>query len=286
MKLAGVRVVVTGSSQGLGLAIAEAFLREGASVLICARHEPALTGALASLKEKAAGRVYAARCDIAIEKDVEALAREADIQLGGADVLVANAGVQGPIGALDAVDWEDWVRAIQTNLVGTAYSCRVFLPLLKQSAHGKILLLSGGGATRPMPFMSAYAASKAAIVRFGETLAEELKPLGIDVNMVAPGALNTRMLFEVLTAGPERAGETLYRAKLKQLESGGMPLALSAELCVHLAAGSAGITGKLISAQWDPWPRLAEFKDALMASDIYTLRRIIPAERGQDWDPS
>jgi 3-oxoacyl-[acyl-carrier protein] reductase len=147
------------------------------------------------------------------------------------------------------------------------------------------VILSGGGATKPLPFLSAYAASKAGIVRFGETLAEEVKRFGIDVNLVAPGALNTRLLDEVLEAGPERVGEAFYASALKQRDSGGTPLEYGANLSVHLASSAGdGVSGRLISAQWDPWPRIEELRDELMASDIYTLRRIVPAERGKNWD--
>jgi len=284
LKLSGKRAVVTGASQGLGYSIAAAFLREGASVLICARNASDLAQATRQLTI-APGRVHAMVCDIAAETDVDALAREAQSRLGGVDVFVANAGIYGPKGAIEDVDWNHWIDAIRINLIGTVYCCRAFLPLLKQSPRGKILILSGGGATKPLPYLSAYAASKAGIVRFGETLAEELKSFGIDVNLIAPGALNTRMLEEVLAAGPTHVGETFYAAALKQRDSGGTPLECGASLCVHLAsAATDGITGRLISAQWDPWRRLDDFKDELALSDIYTLRRIIPADRGKDWD--
>jgi 3-oxoacyl-[acyl-carrier protein] reductase len=224
-------------------------------------------------------------CNIAAEADVDELAREAAVRLGGVDILVANAGVYGPKGALEDVDWVKWVEAIQVNLIGTVYCCRAFLPILKRAQHGKIVILSGGGATKPLPFLSAYAASKAGIVRFGETLAEEVKPFGIDVNLIAPGALNTRLLDEVLDAGPEKVGEAFYRSALKQHAMGGTPLECGANLCVHLASRAGdGISGRLISALWDPWRRIEELKEELMASDIYTLRRIVPAERGKNWD--
>lgn len=285
MKLVDKRAVITGASQGLGRRIAEAFLLEGASVLICARSSEELERARNSLDQTAPGRVHAMVCDIAVEADVDGLAREAEMRLGGVDILVANAGVYGPKGAIEDVDWVNWVEAIQINLIGTVYCCRAFMPFLKRAQHGKIVILSGGGATKPLPFLSAYAASKAGIVRFGETLAEEVKPFGIDVNLVAPGALNTRLLNEVLEAGPERVGEAFYKAALKQREAGGTPLEYGANLCVHLASSAGdGVSGRLISAQWDPWSRIEELKDELMASDIYTLRRIVPAERGKNWD--
>lgn len=290
MKLEGKRAIVTGASHGLGLAISEAFLREGASILVCARGAEDLKRACATLERTAPGRVHGKICDVANASEVDALAGLAESLLGGVDILVANAGVYGPKGGIEDVDWVEWVQAVHINLIGTVYCCRAFLPLLKlasggKTSRGKVLILSGGGATKPLPFLSAYAASKAGIVRFGETLAEEVKPFRVDVNMIAPGALNTRLLDEVLAAGPERVGEPFYKAALKQQESGGTPLELGAELCVFLASEAAdGVTGRLFSAQWDPWRRLGEFMHELEGTDIFTLRRIVPADRGKHWD--
>jgi NAD(P)-dependent dehydrogenase (short-subunit alcohol dehydrogenase family) len=131
--------------------------------------------------------------------------------------------------------------------------------------------------------ISAYAASKAAVVRLMETLAEELREYAIDVNAIAPGALNTRLLDEAIEAGPEKVGEEFYRRALKQKDSGGVPLDKGARVAVYLAsAQSNGITGKLISAQWDPWETLHDHL-AELQSDIYTLRRIVPEDRGKSW---
>lgn len=285
MKLLGKRAVVTGASQGLGLAIARVFLAEGASVLICARNPAELEAAREDLSREHPGRVFAERCDVAREEDVDEFAATAERLLGGVDILVCNAGVYGPKGAIDTVDWAAWVGAIQINLTGTVYCCRAFLPLLRQAARGKVLIISGGGATKPLPNLSAYAASKAGVVRFAETLAEELKPEGIDVNTIAPGALNTRLLDEILEAGPGTVGASFYESAIRQRDSGGTPPELGGKLCAYLASPAGdGITGRLISAQWDPWERMERFKDDLKATDVYTLRRIVPAERGKTWE--
>lgn len=284
MKLLGKRAVVTGASQGLGRNIAKLFSKEGADVLICARNARDLEIARTEILAEAQGRVLVETANIGVEADVKKLVERAAEGLGGLDVLVCNAGVYGPKGAIDELNWESWVEAIQINLFGTVLCCRSFLPLLRESKRGKIILLSGGGATKPLPFLSAYAASKAATVRFGETLAEELRPSGIDVNSVAPGALNTRMLQEVLDAGPEKVGAAFYEASIKQRDSGGTPLELGANLCLYLASDeSDGITGKLLSAAWDPWQQLHQHRQELAETDVYTLRRIVPRERGFPW---
>jgi NAD(P)-dependent dehydrogenase (short-subunit alcohol dehydrogenase family) len=277
------RVLVTGASQGLGFEIARAFAQTGADVAICARDAVRLADAAARLRrDNPAVDIADHVTDVGRESDVDALVAAVARQFGGLDVLVVNAGVYGPKGAIDDVVWSEWVDAIRINLLGAVYCTRCALPLLRRSRRGKIIILSGGGATKPLPFISAYAASKAGIVRFGETLAEEVRG-EIDVNMVAPGALNTRLLDEVLLAGPAVLGEAFHAAARKQAEVGGTPLRVGAELCVFLASAAAdGITGKLISAPWDPWPRFAGEKERL-DGDVYTLRRIVPEERGWSW---
>jgi len=273
--LAGRRALITGASQGLGLEIAREYVRAGAHVVICARGEDALRAAAAEL-----GDVPFMVADVV--DDSEALVAFAVERLGGLDVLVNNAGVYGPKGAIADVDLAEWKRAIEINLYGSVLPVRAAVPHLRASERGKVVQLSGGGATAPLPFLSAYAASKAATVRFMETLAGEEPE--IDVNAIAPGALNTRMLDEVLEAGPEAVGEAFYAKALKQRDSGGTPLTRGAALAVYLGSrASDGITGRLLSAVWDPWETLHERAGDLDGTDIYTLRRIIPAERGQGW---
>jgi NAD(P)-dependent dehydrogenase (short-subunit alcohol dehydrogenase family) len=286
MKLAERLAVVTGASQGLGFSIAQSFIDEGASVLMCARSAGDLEEAAGRLRRTAApgAKVLAERCDVSSEADVGRMAEVVKTQFGKLDILVSNAGVQGPKGATEEVDWGAWSQTISINLLGTVLCCRGLLPLLRKSTRGKILLLSGGGATKPMPFFSAYAAAKAAVVRFGETLAEELREAGIDVNSIAPGAMNTRMLEEVLAAGPEKVGQPYYEASLRQKQSGGAPVERAADLCLYLASSEGdGITGKLISAVWDPWPEFDSHRQDLQKTDVYTLRRIVPGDRGLPW---
>ncbi|MCX6595128.1 MAG: SDR family oxidoreductase [Acidobacteria bacterium] len=278
-------VVITGASQGFGLALARLCLTAGAKVLICGRTESDLMAAAGELETVGAGRVYAQRCDISSEEDVRELAATAERQFGLIDALVCNAAIQGPIGPFHHTEWSEWVRAIEVNLLGTAHCCHTFIPLLLKSPKGKILMLSGGGATKSRPFLSAYAASKVAIVRFGETLADELKSAGIDVNVIAPGAMNTRMLDELLESGPGLLGPDEYRDVLRQQANGGTPPELGSEMCVHLlSAAGDRVTGRLFSAPWDPWRHLGDFKEELSITDVYKLRRIVPAERGYAWE--
>jgi NAD(P)-dependent dehydrogenase (short-subunit alcohol dehydrogenase family) len=287
VKLRGRSAVITGASQGLGKSIAEAYVREGAHVLLAARGEALLRGTAGELEGRRAApdqRVEIVAADVSRADGAERLLAAATRALPAVDIVVNNAGVYGPIGRLEDVDWAAWVNAVTINLMGTAAVCRAFVPILRARGYGKIINLSGGGATSPLPRFTAYAASKAAVVRFTETLAHELAGTGIDVNAMAPGALNTRLLDDVLRAGPERAGTDFHARALEQKERGGVPLERGAELAVFLASpASDGVTGRLISAVWDTWESLPARRDDLAKTDVYTLRRIVPADRGLDW---
>jgi NAD(P)-dependent dehydrogenase (short-subunit alcohol dehydrogenase family) len=284
MKLKNVNALITGGSQGLGKAIAEHFLREGANVCICARTENELAATHADLKTKfQSSRILARPCDVSNESQVNELVSFVLPEFGSIQALVLNAGIYGPMGPTESVDLDDWRRAMEINLFGVLLPCRAWIPHFKKAGGGKIIVISGGGATNPLPNISSYAASKAAVVRLAETLAEELKPYHVDVNAIAPGALKTRLVQQVLEAGPEKVGADFFAKNKKWAEDGAVPLDLGARLAVYLAsAESNGITGKLISAQWDPWEKLHEFKNDL-AGDIYALRRIVPRDRGKTW---
>ena len=284
MKLKGINALITGGSQGLGKAIAGHFLIEGANAVLCARGEKELLATRDELaKQFPSQKVLAKICDVSSETQVNELVAFALRELGPLHALVLNAGIYGPMGATESVSLEEWRRAMDINLYGVLLPCRAVIPHFKKSGHGKIVILSGGGATNPLPNISAYAASKAAVIRLVETLAEELKTFRVDVNAIAPGALATRLVDEVLAAGPEKVGAAFYEKNKQWKNKGATPLELGANLAVYLAsAQSDGITGKLISAQWDPWEKLHEFK-ADLKGDIYTLRRIVPKDRGKTW---
>ena len=121
-------------------------------------------------------------------------------------------------------------------------------------------------------------------MRFTETLALECVGLGIDVNAVAPGALATRLTAELAASCPEAIGEDAHRRVIEMRAKGGAPLSKAAELCAYLASpASDGLSGRLISAAWDPWPFSPEQIREIMSSDIYALRRIVSKERNRPW---
>ena len=286
MTLNGRVAIVTGSSVGLGAAIAEQFASEGASLVLCARNVDALEAQRTALQSRYPDiKIVACQTDVARSGDVDRLFELVARSFDKVDILVNNAGIYGPMGNIETVDMAEWEAAITINLLGTVYCCRRAVTLFAENKYGKIINLSGGGATNPLPGISAYAASKAAVVRFTETLALEVAAHNIDVNAVAPGALATRLTDQLLEAGPEKVGASLYERMKKLKSDGGTPLELGAKLCVYLAsAESDGLTGRLLAAQWDPWPFNDQIKADIAASDIYTLRRIVPGDRAKTWD--
>ncbi len=284
--LQGRTAIVTGASRGMGRAVAQRFVEEGASIVLCARSGSELEAVRTALIALAQpGQVVeAVQADVSRPEDTQAIAARALSATGRIDVLVNNAGIYGPMGTIEEVDWAQWQRTFEINLHGSVLMARAVLHAMKAQRAGKIIQVSGGGATNPMPRLCAYAASKAAVVRFAESLALEVREFGIDVNSMAPGALNTAMLDEVLQAGPDKVGADFYERSLRQKESGGAGLEAGCALAVFLAStGSDGISGRLISALWDnyaDWPaHLAE----LQGGDAYTLRRIAGRDRGLSW---
>jgi 3-oxoacyl-[acyl-carrier protein] reductase len=278
--------LVTGSSQGLGKEIARKLLENGMSVMICARSKDELESAQQELSANCDRnqKVASTICDVSNPADVDRLVTKTLTVFPHLDAIVNNAGVYGPMGPIEDVDWEDWMDAIKINIFGTVYPSRAVIPHFRARGSGRIINLSGGGATSPLPRISAYAASKAAVVRFTETIAEELKDTGIIANAVAPGALNTRLMQQLLDAGPEVVGQEFYSRMSKVAAKHATPLEVGASLCAYLIlTNDITITGRLISAVWDPWKDFKKYASEISASDVYTLRRIIPSERGMTW---
>jgi NAD(P)-dependent dehydrogenase (short-subunit alcohol dehydrogenase family) len=261
-------------------------LQRGADVVICGRECGALEAAHERLSSgmRDGQRLLAVPADVASAVQVDQLVERCLEEFGRIDFLINNAGVLGPIGRTEDTTLEEWRHVIETNLFGVFLLCRASIPQMLERGYGKIINLSGGGATSPRPFFSAYAASKAAVVRLTENLAEELRGSGIDVNAVAPGALNTRLLTQTLAAGPDRVGEVEFERAQRQQATGGGSMEKAAELCLYLCSpASDGITGRLISAPWDPWTDLHGHLEELRTTDVYTLRRIVPEDRNLQW---
>ncbi len=264
-------VVITGASGGIGRIIAEKLAHKGAKLILVARRADVLSEVSDSLP----GGPHA-RC--AIDSSREELWPAVVDALGSGtpvDGLVTAAGVLGPIGPVGSWDISEFRRTVEVNLLGTIVPIVSLLDRLVK-AHGSIVTFSGGGATTPLRRFDAYAASKAAVVRLTENMAADLLESGVRINAIAPGFVVTDIHQATLAAGPERVGTEYFERTAGAVATGdGDSPDDAAELTAFLISDAAhGITGRLISARWDPW-RDADFQSQLRVdSDLGTLRRI------------
>ena len=286
MKAKNKNVLITGGTVGFGKALAEKFLNEGANISICSRNEQQLFDTQSELLSKFPNRIILVKkCDVSIEKDVKEFIAYSLDTFKTIHVLILNAGVYGPMGPIEPVSLDEWRKSIDINLFGVLLPCRELIPHFKQNKYGKIIVLSGGGATNPMPNLSSYATAKAAVVRLVETLSKELLSYNVDINAIAPGAMSTRMIEQVIDAGPEIVGDEFFKKNQNWKQNGATSMELGTNLAVYLSSDdSNGVTGKLISAQWDDWKNFGNHLDDLQNSDIYTIRRIVPEDRNKKWN--
>lgn len=265
--------IVTGGSRGIGLAIVQGLISQGAKIVICSRTKSELEKALKNLNSKdlvAFGLI----CDISKISDCKKLITFAQKKLGRIDILINNAGIYGPVGPLEKIDLKDFEKTIKVNLLGAVYCSALVIPLMEENRGGRIINICGAGVggLQSLPRFAAYFTSKSAIASFSEVLAEECGDKNIQVNAVSPGAVNTYFNDYLIKVGKEKAGKKMYEAALKLKKEGGFSSTLVAKLIVFLCSkDSDHITGRLISAKWDHYEDL---KNKKLSNNLYRLRRI------------
>lgn len=268
------RILIAGASAGIGAALVRALAADGHQVFACARRAAALA-AVTDRDTIARSRV----CDVGDEEQVKALYAWLSTVAPALDGLIIAAGAFGAIGPFEQTDSAAWWETLRANVFGLYALAKHGLPLLGRGTRSRIVTFSGGGAFGTFPRYSAYATSKAAVVRLTECLADELRPRGIAVNAVAPGMVATEIHEATLRAGAERAGAEHFERTRAALAQGSVPMEVPVD-CVRflLSPEADGLTGKTIAANFDPWrrPAFAAHLADIAASDVYTLRRINP----------
>lgn len=265
-------VVITGASSGIGAALTKSLAADGCALYVCGR-------TITDLDDVTRRNIIAFGhpCDVSKEAQVAAFVEKIRARTSHVDGLINCAGHFGAIGPLVDTDSREWLSALEVNLFGTYLMIKHIVPLMKSGSRSSIINFAGGGAFSPFPNYSAYAVSKAAVVRLTETLAVELAASQIAVNAVAPGFVATRIHEATLRVGPDKAGEEHFNYTQRMATQGkdAMERAVS---CVQflLSESAHGLTGKTISAGFDPWSTSA-FRERIASinqSDLYTMRRI------------
>jgi NAD(P)-dependent dehydrogenase (short-subunit alcohol dehydrogenase family) len=269
MDLKGKVAIVTGGLGGIGRVVSTRLAGEGAKVVIID-----VAGNTEVLFQDFGGDVTIIRSDVSVPGEAEDAVRRIMERHSVVDILVNAAGIQGPIGPFAGADMDRWTSAIAVNLLGTVFCCSAVLPYMAQKKAGKIINFGGGGANFSRPNFSAYAVSKAGVVRFTEVLADELKALNIQVNAVAPGVIKTQMISEILKAGTEKAGGEYEQMQSKMRKGFDSPEVVADLVCFLASAGSDWLTGRVVSAVWDPWREWKAAGTGALDGDMYTLRRI------------
>lgn len=260
--------LITGAGRGIGKRLAIGFAKAGMRVGLLGRSQGELDVTKLEI-EDAGGSAHRFRADVRdFEQLSAAVGRMTDIY-GDVHVLVANAAVLGPIGPLVEHKPRDWKEIFETNVIGVMNACRTVLPQMIQKRSGKIIVIADGSSSNPRPNFAPYSASKAAVVRFVESVAEEVRNHNVQINCFSPGGAYTSMTDEILDAG-ERAGSKEVEEAEQIRLTGGIPAEKQIQIALFLASERSNhLTGKLIDVT-DDWKKLERENTH---PDAWTLRR-------------
>ena len=267
-----INILITGGSSGIGLEIVKSLNKREHNILVCSRSKKKLNNIINQHKN-----VKIFKCNVSKETQVKKLYKYCKKKFKKIDVIINAAGIYGSIGKIEDTKFTEWKKAIEINFFGTYLICKYFISFLRSSKIKKIINFAGGGAFNPFPNYSSYASSKAALVRFSETLASELEKEKISVNCIAPGFVVTPLHKATMAAGSKKAGKKFLNFTKHKLRKGSIPVEIPVK-CVEflISKKSKNLTGKTISASYDKW-HSKEFQMKIPnynKSDIFTMRRI------------
>ena len=265
-----VPVLVTGAGRGIGKRLAIGFALRGARVGLLARSKAELD--LCHLEiEHGGGAALRIRADVCDYEEVSAALERMRVQFGNpVQVLVCAAAILGPIGPFVETSPKSWHEIVDTNVIGVMNACRAVLPQMLERRSGKIIVIAGVGGVLPArPNFAVHSATKTAVVRFVESLAEEIAEHNVQVNCLSPGETYTHMTDQVLAAG-DRAGWREIDAARQVRMTGGVPAEKQIDLALFLASPQSNhVTGRMIHVG-DDWKKL---KEKSITPELYRLRR-------------
>lgn len=266
-------ILITGTSSGLGEYLASKLVEAGNKVIGISRSPLNLNSKLSNYLDFYYSHYV---CDIKDRVSLLRLIKELPEEaINTLSAVISNAGIYGPLGSLKNIESEEFIDSINVNLIGPFLLSQSLIPIIcaNKIHRPKFIQISGGGATKPMNFALGYAASKAAVVRLMESIALEYNDI-CDINSIAPGLLNTKLLDQVIDAGEEKVGKVFFENMKSEKSKGGTDMIKTFNLINFLLSDkSNGITGKLISAVWDEYESWPSRIDSIKGKDIFTLTR-------------
>ena len=266
--LTGQLALITGGGRGIGRALAQAFAEAGAAVSIVARSQAEIDQ-VAQAIAASGGRAASFAVDVTDRAAIEHAVQQTEQRFGPVDILINNAGALKPLGPMILAEPDAWWRCIEVNLRGPFVCSQAVVPGMCQRGRGRVINMASSAGTRPYPNVSAYAISKAALIRFTEQLAVESLDQGVSVFGINPGPVRTAMTT-YLTQTEE--GRRLLPAYTPHFEASEGPVERVAELALRLAHGDAdGLTGRTIDVL-DDLDRLVACADEVERDNLYTLR--------------
>jgi short-subunit dehydrogenase len=275
--------VISGATGFLGSLMAGHYSQLGSDLILIGRDDRKLKSLKEELALNSSNKIVCISLDF--ESDyISKLYREIAPYNQRISYFINAIGDQRPISPILLSKDNDWAKSIETNLIVPVNLTKFFVKKFIDNGSGSVILASGGGAAAPRRNFSAYASAKAGLVRFVETFASEISATQVRINAIAPGVLPSKMMNEVLEefaiAGEEEfaiASSTLQRADEWKPDK-------ILDLCDFLLSKkSQGVSGKLISAEWDDWSEWPQHIMKINTSDVYTLRRITGRDRGHNW---
>jgi NAD(P)-dependent dehydrogenase (short-subunit alcohol dehydrogenase family) len=248
-RLDGQVALVTGGGRGIGRSVALELARAGARVAVSAR--------TAEQVEEVAAEIdgLALTVDVSKLSEVEQMVERVENELGPIDLLVCNAGIATDEDTAWTVDPDEWWHVFEVNVLGVYLCCRATIPRMLERGHGRIVNVASGAAYLPGSTSTAYSASKAAVHRFNETLAGQLKPFGIPVFSISPGLVQT----EMTSSFPDDAPWT--------------PPELAPRLVLALASGRLdALAGRYLHAEHDDIDDVAARAEEIAERDLNAIR--------------
>jgi NAD(P)-dependent dehydrogenase (short-subunit alcohol dehydrogenase family) len=242
--VSGRRVLITAGAGGIGLAIAKAFVAEGAKVHICDIDREALR-----VVTEAEPSITSTICDVSDRSAVERLVSEAAGTLGGIDALVNNAGISGPTAPLETMDPDAWEAVLRVNLTGTFNVTRLAIPYLKQSGNGAIIMMSSLAGKFGYRNRSPYSTTKWGLIGLTRTLSLELGDAGVRVNAILPGAVEGERIQQVFEGRARVSGKSLDEVAAEALANQSIKRFVDPEYIAALAVFLASDRGRSISGQ-------------------------------------